>query len=121
MKFALDGGSAACLPCPPRYNANMGSHSQFRCSMTRLLLLFVVLFATAFNVTSGEEPMPPSESPAAPVQKFGPAPTENEVKQFAANLEKAFRNKDRAKVENLLRTRDLVRRFAGDLGLSREL
>jgi tetratricopeptide (TPR) repeat protein len=64
--------------------------------------------------------LPSPETPAPPMQPFGPPPTEEEAKQFAQKLEEAVRAHDVSTVEQLLRTRDLVQRSVSDLGLSEQ-
>lgn len=57
-------------------------------------------------------------APASPVQAAGPPPTEEECRQFAADLESAVKTGDTAKISALLRMDDLLLRSFGDLDSS---
>ena len=67
---------------------------------------------------AGPAPIPESVAPA--LEQVGPPPTEDEAKQFGFKLEQAIRERDGAKAEGMLRTRDLLLRCISDLGLTEE-
>lgn len=83
-------------------------------------VLFTAMAGFVLCMVGGcnKQDLPAPDTAAPEVKSVGPPATEEEARQFGMVVEKSLRARDAAKLEEILRTKDLVNRLGDDLGLS---